>query len=666
MKYQRKNRSIWPPMLALFATSCLGCHAPGAFHPPPLSQPVVPLVDRSESGEISEVPVDESGRVGSLHQASPLPPDSTNVSPLPTSQENALRSIVDSLIADQKIANEPNYSEGPEPSAADSVIQEAKVIALSETDAAVPAENGRPSEVVIQVADPIQQAIQPSNPDATTPAEFSSRNGFAIQKVEPIEAEVEAFEYRVAQVAFGIEEDSSQPIDLANSLALGGASSLEVQLARERTLEAEARWLRARALWYPSLRFGVGWTKHDGQIQETDGTISDVGRNSLFYGGGAGLGGASLTGGAGGPSRLVVNLSLADSLFEPRVAQREAWAEEFQAQAVRNDVLLEIALAYFGLQESQGEFGNAKVGLGLVSEMLDLTTQFLDAGAGSQADVDRAQAEMASWEQAVEDAKRRQQSASTQLVRLLRLGQQQSLICAEEIPVAIELVNEEIDLDVLIGEGLSYRPELAKQQALIAAASQHVREEVWRPWLPNLQAGASGGSFGGGMGSEVGNVAGRSDVDLLAVWEIENLGFGNAARRRQSDSRLEQAYLELDRMCDQVEAEVAQAADDVASYRRQIEIAERSVAAALDSYNRNYERVKEGEGLPLELLQAIRARSSSLDMRMAAIADYNRAQYRLLRAIGRPPSDPGEFSLPPLEPERLPFDNLSAPLPPLR
>ena len=111
-----------------------------------------------------------------------------------------------------------------------------------------------------------------------------------------------------------------QVIDLASALALGGADHLQVQLARERVVEAHANLIAARSLWLPSIRFGIGWNKHDGRLQETQGNVLEIDRKSLFIGAGAGLGQAPLPAGASGPARLFVNLSLADAFFEHLVA----------------------------------------------------------------------------------------------------------------------------------------------------------------------------------------------------------------------------------------------------------------------------------------------------------------------------------------------------------
>ena len=49
-------------------------------------------------------------------------------------------------------------------------------------------------------------------------------------------------------------------------------------------------------------------------------------------------------------------------------------------------------------------------------------------------------------------------------------------------------------------------------------------------------------------------------------------------------------------------------------------------------------RVRQSRGLPIELLQATRAQATALAAHTRAICQYNRAQFRLLHAIGTTPT----------------------------
>ena len=437
-----------------------------------------------------------------------------------------------------------------------------------------------------------------------------------------------------------MEMAGTHPIDLANALGIGGASHLQVQLARERVIEAQAKWLKAKTLWLPNLRFGLGWNRHDGRLQETRGDVIEVSRNSLFVGGGAGLDGASLAGGSGGPARLMVNLSLADAYFERHAACWDVRAEQANVAGTFNDSQLDIAIAYFDLLQAHGRLANSREGEAATRQMLNFVTLFSDAGRGSPAEVDRAKAELAYWQQGSEEARRMTKSRSAELTRLLRLDHHVTLVPIEEKIAPIELVDSSMPVQQFVAQALSTRPELSKHQALVKASLFRMNQEHWRPWLPNVQAGASAGMFGGGSQSKFTSVSDRSDADVLAVWELQNIGYGNKALYRQRASQVRQARSEAEWIHDTIITEVVTAANDVASYHEQMNTAFGSVSAANQSYERNLQRVREGEGLPLELLQAIRARTGALDAYTKAVADYCRAQFHLIRAIGEPPGMP--------------------------
>ncbi|MFT7643650.1 MAG: outer membrane protein TolC, partial [Pirellulaceae bacterium] len=427
-----------------------------------------------------------------------------------------------------------------------------------------------------------------------------------------------------------------QTIDLGNALAMGGANHVQVQLARQKVVQAHADLRQARALWLPSLRFGVGWTKHDGRIQATEGNVVQAGRNSLFVGGGAGLGDAPLQGGAGGPPRLMVNLSLADAIFEPYVAGRLLEAQTAAQSATHNNALADIALAYVNLVEAQGMIANTRLGLDGSDRLLEITKIFEGQGQGSIAEVNRAETEAAHWKQQISDSERMLNAHNAELVRLLRLPAKTKLIPAEEKVVPLEFFDESLVLDALIAEGTSSRPEIAERLARLEAAEERLCQEHWRPWLPSVQVGATGGTFGGGQSANFGNQGGRGDVEVLAVWELRNLGHGLIADRQKRRSELQVAQINIEAAEERISAEIVRYTGDVASYSQQINSAMDAVEAAGKSYERNLERVRSGDGLPIELLQAIQARVTALNAYTKAVANYNRAQIQLRRATGKP------------------------------
>jgi len=193
----------------------------------------------------------------------------------------------------------------------------------------------------------------------------------------------------------------------------------------------------------------------------------------------------------------------------------------------------------------------------------------------------------------------------------------------------------------------------------VQATLARLRQERMRPLIPSLllrgtatpQGTLGSGVFGGGLNSDMGKFSARNDYDLQLVWEFPNLGFGTAAkiRERRADNQL--AMLELLQLQDRVAADVVQAHAQVQEAAGRIKDAEAGVKDALDVAEKNIEGMNAtrtvGEGAattvlltirPLEVITAVQALNLAFNDYYAAVADYDRAQFRLYRALGRPAS----------------------------
>src|SRR5262249_39770387 len=124
-----------------------------------------------------------------------------------------------------------------------------------------------------------------------------------------------------------------------------------------------------------------------------------------------------------------------------------------------------------------------------------------------------------------------------------------------------------------------------------------------------------------------------------------NLGLGNHAlvRQREAENRL--ALLELFRTQDLVAAEVARAYAQAQSAAGRLSDAEAELQDAADSATRNMQGIGQtldsGKVLvlairPQEVVAAIQALSQAYVDYYAAVADYDRAQFRLYHALGHP------------------------------
>ena len=106
--------------------------------------------------------------------------------------------------------------------------------------------------------------------------------------------------------------------------------------------------------------------------------------------------------------------------------------------------------------------------------------------------------------------------------------------------------------------------------------------------------------------------------------------------RAEAQSRVNQAQWRDIAALDRVAREVVEAHTQVQSRKKQIATAEEGVKAAAQSFDRNWQRIKNAQGLPIETLQSIQALAQARREYLRAVIDYNAAQFSLHRNIGWP------------------------------
>ena len=209
-------------------------------------------------------------------------------------------------------------------------------------------------------------------------------------------------------------------------------------------------------------------------------------------------------------------------LYQPLVARQVKTAEEFRQAATFNDVLLDAAVAYYDLILATGRSENLRA-LDIHSRMICSfrRNRFVDAGKGSKADVTRIQTELTERQQLQIDAAARSLYCGCEAGSDSSARSRDLTVCTRR---ATDRGRYDRTDDACFRTG-GYRSadatELGERYARLEAGESALEREQWRPFLPNLSVGASAGAFGGGVGSSVQGLAGRSDFDIAAVWKCE-------------------------------------------------------------------------------------------------------------------------------------------------
>ena len=440
-------------------------------------------------------------------------------------------------------------------------------------------------------------------------------------------------------------------IDLPSALQLAGVQNPQIVIAYQRVLATTAAEQLAAAQWLPNLNVGTNYDAHQGALQQASGNILTVNRNSLYVGAGAN----AVAAGSVNIPGIQYNLNISQSIYNYLISEQLEEQSRFADRTVRNDVQKLVAQAYGGLLRAEGLRAIAFQTRDYATEVARVTLAYAKTGQGRQSDADRAATELSRREGDVLAREGDVLTASARLNQLLYFESSTRLHPTDNWVVPRVIVPDAIPLTELLAISLYHRPELGERRTAVHAAMLGLDAAKTLPFSPQVIAGFSAGEFGGGsdlvasdrtprFGAPInqprfGSFAPRSDVDVVAFWSLQNLGFGNKAQIDSARSRLNASDFERLIVLNQIRAEVAEAYARVQTLQAQFEILRKSVESSQTAFREDFIRTRQNEGRPIEVLDSLRLLARAREAYLNALVDFNAAQFALYTAVGQPPAD---------------------------
>ena len=412
----------------------------------------------------------------------------------------------------------------------------------------------------------------------------------------------------------------SQSIDLATVLRLAGARNLSVAMARERVREARGQLEQDRRQLFPWLGPGIGYRRHDGNLQDIAGNVFDASKQS---------GTAAVT--------LQAQLDLGDSIYRVLASKQAVRATEAEAAASGRDTAAAAAAAYVELSRAEAGVAVADDSLRISDEFLRQVRQAVESGIAFAGDAQRAEVQSGRNESLRIKAREEARVASGRLAQLLRLPPVLELKPAPGEFVPLVLVPTNRALDSLVAAALARRPELRRNEAQVAAARARRDGATKGPWLPTVGAQTAMGGLAGGRNGDFGKADDFQEYGVSLTWRIGPGGLGDRSRIRTADSRVRLAELAMERERDAVAAAVIEARTRADAAAGQLGVASRTLAAADRLLELTRARREFGVGAVLEAIDAERELARARGEHLRAIADVNRTQWELWQAVGDDP-----------------------------
>ncbi|MGN6553232.1 MAG: TolC family protein [Verrucomicrobiota bacterium] len=416
------------------------------------------------------------------------------------------------------------------------------------------------------------------------------------------------------------ETNTTSAIDLATALRLAGAQNLDVQIARAQASEAKAQQEQARMQFFPWIAPGVGYRRHEGNIQDVVGNMIETDKQSYNAGG-----------------ALNVQLDLGDAIYKSLAAKQLAKAAQEGAEAQRQESMFKAAAGYFELSRAVAGVAAASEAVRISKDYAGQVARAADVGIAFKGDVYRAQVQAEKNQMLLRQAQEQQRLASARLAQVLRLPASVQLTPQDPELTPLSLTETNTALASLIARAVAARPELRQSHFATESARAARQGTTVGPLIPTLGARAYFGGLGGGLGNDTGNFSGTQDYFVGLSWRIGPGGLFDRSRTRAATAREQTALLQSEKMRQEVEQQVIESSTRIQSFADQLAMSQRALTAAEQLLKLSRERKEFGTGAVLETIQAEQELTRARLDYFNVLAGHNTALFAFRRALGEAP-----------------------------
>lgn len=293
----------------------------------------------------------------------------------------------------------------------------------------------------------------------------------------------------------------------------------------------------------------------------------------------------------------------------------------------REQIAAAAALAYIIACRSELAVTAVQADLDLARRLLELARTEHDAGVATGLDVTRAQTRVSQEEVRLAQARTSATDARLQLLRVTGLPLASRPVLAD--PLRAERP-EPPPVEPSVATALQDRCEVRIAESQVRLAAQ-LRGAAKGDLLPSLDVAGDYGASGVHIDE---NDLPTRFIALRLNIPVFN-GGANWARLAEADSRLRQARLQRDDVKAQVEQDVRQAVDLLATSNDQVLAADQSLALAKLELAQAQDRFAAGVSDNIEVLSAQTALENARLAQVLVLAQLNTARVNLAAALGR-------------------------------
>ncbi len=408
------------------------------------------------------------------------------------------------------------------------------------------------------------------------------------------------------------------PINLDTVLRLAQDQNGQVGVARAKVDEAFAQRDLAAKAWLPDLWVGTAYYRHEGGIQNEDGTLTHSSFGSLFSG-----------------TELRGRFDLRDAVFQKVDAERKVWQQKAELSRLTSENLMQASDAYMDLLAARAGEAVARALRKRLEVLLERARAKAQIDPGAEVEVAGVRAELSAQDQTIRRLRAGARNAAAKLLYQLGLDPSAELVVMDRQLVPFQLVDVNVPVEQLVQQALSTGPGIREMEGLLNLIHQAAAKAGGMAMLmPTVDLRMAEGLFGTGPGSRS-DWDNRFDVALQARWNLTPF-LTACERKRVAQARMAQAHLSYQDLRGKLTMGVQESYESVHSGREQLGYAEQQIEAAKEAYERSSNRLAEAQrgSSAAEVLGALRGLERAQLTYVQTVRDLDKAQLRLLIILG--------------------------------
>jgi outer membrane protein TolC len=415
------------------------------------------------------------------------------------------------------------------------------------------------------------------------------------------------------------------PITLDTVLRLSDQHNPRIGQAREKVNESLLIQEQNCNCWLPHTYAGIAYYRHEGGIQNEDGTLTHSSTQALY------------------PALQVSSeIDLRERTYQQVNSEREVWQHKAELSQLDSEVLLDAATTYIDLLMARRGEAVARMLEDLEKKVLPRAEALEKADLKAKGLISAAKAAASNRRQLAARLRQQGNAASLRLVYLLGLPPETCLEPVDLLPAPFDLVDVTPCCHDLVTQAMTNGPAVRELEQMLHVIQSGIdRSYGLGNLVPALQLNVVEGAFGAGPGSQM-SFDNRLDVGVALRWNLTQLATAES-QRKLARSRQMQAMLNYEDVRNKLAAGVQEARDAILLAHEQIGMAREEIEHADQNYrarDRQLELKTEGVNTN-DVLIALRALGEAHFNFLNSISSHNKAQVRMLLLLGCGSGEPG-------------------------